>query len=300
MSSPDSPILWQVGPLMVHWYGFLMVCAVLSGVYIARIEAKRRHKNPDHVWNITMWCLILGLIGARLYHIFSSPAGASRGFTYYFIEHPFAVLTLFGIPLVFPTALFIWQGGIGIFGALLGGVGGIIIYTRRHHLNLWTWLDIAAPAMLLGQAIGRWGNFFNQELYGLPTRLPWGITITNVNQRLTPYNDLTKYPLDALFHPVFLYESLWNLLGFILLWWLTRKYQARLQAGDLFGLYLIWYSGGRLLLEMLRPDAWAIGGVAVAQIVSLGLIIGGLGLLYQHHWRSKPPPRNKVFKALIL
>ena len=286
MPSPDNPILFQTGPITIRWYGFLIIMAVFAGAYLARIEAKRKGENPEHIKDVLIWCLILGIIGARLYHIFSFPAGASRDFNYYFIEQPFAILRLFNIPILFPTALFIWEGGTGIFGALLGGVWGLVIYTRRHQLNTWRWLDIVTPGLLLAQAIGRWGNFFNQELYGLPTTLPWGITITNVNQRLFPYNDLTTYPLDTKFHPVFLYESLWTLLGFLFFLWLGRKYEAKFQAGTLFITYLIWYPLGRFLIEALRPDAWLILDIPVAQIVSLALIGIAVGLLYQRFQKA--------------
>ncbi|MDX1524028.1 MAG: prolipoprotein diacylglyceryl transferase, partial [Anaerolineae bacterium] len=256
---------------------------VLAAAYVSTWEAKRRKENLDHIWNILVWCLIFGIIGARLYHVLSSPPGASRGFNYYFIEQPFIRLTVFGIAIPFPTALLIWEGGIGIFGALMGGVVAMVIYTHRHRLNLWRWLDIVVPGLLLAQAIGRWGNYFNQELYGPPTRLPWGILITNVNQRIPPYDDLTAYPLDTTFHPVFLYESLWNLLGFIVLVWVSRRFASKLRDGDIFSLYLIWYPVGRLLIETLRPDAWTISGIPTAQIVSIVLILIGVGLIYYRH-----------------
>jgi phosphatidylglycerol:prolipoprotein diacylglycerol transferase len=141
--------------------------------------------------------------------------------------------------------------------------------------------------MLLAQAIGRWGNFFNQELYGPPTTLPWGITITNVNQRIPPFNDLTLYPLDTTFHPVFLYESLWNLAGFVLLMWTGRKYANKLLDGDILSFYLIWYSAGRIVIEALRPDAWIISNIPAAQIMSVILILIGLGLIYYRRQRPE-------------
>ncbi|MBI1877079.1 MAG: prolipoprotein diacylglyceryl transferase [Chloroflexi bacterium] len=279
MPSPTDPILFQFGPFIIRWYGLLIVGGALAAAYITSIEARRKNENPEHAWNLLMWCLILGIVGARLYHVLSTPAGASRGFNYYFIEHPFSTVTLFGVAIPFPSALMIWEGGIGIYGALLGGILGVFIYTRRNNLNFWRWLDNIAPGMLLAQAIGRWGNFFNQELYGPPTDLPWGITITNVNQRIPPYNDLTAYPLTTKFHPDFLYESLWNVIGFILLMWLGRKYADKLLDGDMLSLYLIWYPVGRILVEMLRPDAWTLGGIPTAQIVSIVLILIGIGLM---------------------
>lgn len=287
MSSPTDPIILQIGPISVRWYGLLIVIGALLGTYVATTEARRRDEDPDHVWNLLVWCLIFGIIGARLYHVFSSPAGSNRGFDYYFVEHPFTTLTIFGATVPFPTALLIWQGGIGIFGALAGGILAVVVYTRKHQLNIWRWFDILAPGMLLAQAIGRWGNFFNQELYGPPTTLPWGITITNVNQRISPYNDLTRYPLSTTFHPVFLYESLWNLTGFLLLLWIGRKYPDRLLGGDIFSLYLIWYPVGRILIESLRPDAWTLSGVPTAQIISVALILLGVGLMFYRHRHPK-------------
>jgi phosphatidylglycerol:prolipoprotein diacylglycerol transferase len=279
MPSPSDPILFQLGPFVIRWYGLLIVLGALAATYVGAIEARRKHEDPDHAWNLLIWCLIFGIIGARIYHVLSSPAGASRGFNYYFIENPFTTLTIFGVSVPFPTALMIWEGGIGIYGALIGGIIGIIIYCHRENLNTWRWIDNFAPGMLLAQAIGRWGNYFNQELYGPPTDLPWGITITNVNQRIPPYNDLTTYPLDTTFHPVFLYESIWNLIGFGLLIWISRKYANKLLDGDMTSLYFIWYPIGRILVESLRPDAWTLSGIPTAQIVSVILILIGIGLM---------------------
>ena len=286
MPSPTNPILFEFGPFAIRWYGLLIVMGALAAAYVGTIEARRKREDPDHVWNLLIWVLIFGIIGARIYHVLSSPSGASRGFNYYFIENPFTDVTLFGAVIPFPSALMIWEGGIGIFGGLIGGILAVIIYTKRHSLNVWRWLDILAPGMLLAQAIGRWGNYFNQELYGPPTELPWGIFITNVNQRIPPYNDLTVYPLTTTFHPVFLYESLWNLLGFVLLMWIGRKYASKLLDGDLLSLYLIWYPVGRILVESLRPDAWTLSGIPTAQIVSVGLIIIGAGTMW---YRRKRP-----------
>jgi len=287
MPSPSDPILFQIGPFIVRWYGLLIVTGALAAAYVAGIEAKRKRENPDHVWNLLIWCLILGIIGARIYHVLSSPSGASRGFNYYFIDQPFTTLTLFGAAIPFPTALRIWEGGIGIFGALLGGILAIYIYTQRNNLNVWRWLDNAAPGMLLAQAIGRWGNYFNQELYGPPTDLPWGITITNVQQRIPPFNDLSQYPLDTTFHPAFFYEFVWNLIGFVLLMWIARKYAGKLLDGDVLSLYLVWYPVGRILIEALRPDAWTLSGIPTAQLVSIILILAGLGLMYYRRQRPE-------------
>ncbi|MEW5961153.1 MAG: prolipoprotein diacylglyceryl transferase, partial [Chloroflexota bacterium] len=253
----------------------------MAAAYIATLEAKRKREDPEHVWNLLMWGLIGGILGARLYHVLSlSPTGANPGFNYYFIEQPFTTLTLFGVEIPFPTALLIWRGGIGIFGGIIGGLLTTIIYTRKNQLYFWRWLDIMAPGMLLAQAMGRWGNYFNQELYGPPTGLPWGILITNPNQRIPPYDNLTQYPLNTTFHPVFLYESLWNLVGFLLLFWIARRFADKLLDGDLASLYFIWYPVGRIFTESIRLDVWSVGGIPTAQIFSALLILAGLGLIY--------------------
>lgn len=283
MPSPTDPILFAFGPFTVRWYGLLIVIGALLAAYIGTIEARRKKEDPDHMWNLLIWALIFGIIGARIYHVLSSPAGASRGFHYYFVEQPFTNILIFGAVVPFPSALMIWEGGIGIFGGLLGGVLAVIIYCKRNKLNWWRWMDIMAPGVLLAQAVGRWGNYFNQELYGPPTDLPWGILITNVNQRIPPYNDLTVYPLTTTFHPVFLYESLWNLAGFVLLMWLGRKYAGKMLDGDMVSLYLIWYPTGRLLVESLRPDAWTMSGIPTAQIISVLLILLGIGSMWYRH-----------------
>ena len=297
MSSPNDPYVFQFGPLAVRWYGLLVVAGVLVAVYVAKLEAGRQGENTDRVWDLAVWSVIFGLIGARLYHVLSMPVGASRDFHYYFVEQPFHILKIFGIAIPFPTALLIWEGGVGILGAIVGSVGAVFVYSRRHGLNTWRWLDIIAPGALLAQAIGRWGNFFNQELYGTPTDLPWGITITNVNQRIPPYDNLTLYTLDTMFHPVFLYESLWNIIGFVLLMWVGRRYASKLMKGDIFALYLIWYPLGRLFVEWLRPDAWTIFGMPVAQVVSAILISMAVILLTYQRKMKQLPHTEKQFRV---
>jgi phosphatidylglycerol:prolipoprotein diacylglycerol transferase len=230
----------------------------LVGGYVSAFEAKRRGEKEDHVWNMLIVVVLLGIVGARLYHVFSSPAGGNLGWAYY-RQHPAAIF-------------YIWDGGLGIYGAIAGGLIGILLYTHRARLSLLRYLDIGAPALLLGQAIGRWGNFANQELYGPPTTLPWGIPIDQYH-RIPPFNNLAQYPLTTRFHPDFLYESLWNLVGFGLMLILGRKFSNRLKDGDLFLIYLIWYPLGRIWVESLRPDAWTIGSIPTAQIVSAALIV---------------------------
>jgi len=281
---PISPTL-NIGPLTIHLYGIIIVIgAVVAGV-LTSVEARRKGDNPEHVWNIVTWCLIAGILGARLYHVLSSPQGNAIGFRYYFITNPFETIQIFGASIPFPTALMIWNGGLGIFGGIAGGVLALAVYTRRNHLSLARWLDNAAAGVILAQAIGRWGNYVNQELYGPPTTLPWGIPI-DAEHRLSAYADLSRFPVEtARFHPVFLYESLWNLAGCLALLFVARRFSARLKNGDVFCLYLVIYGVGRLLIESLRPDAWLVGSIPTAQIMSLIVIVLGVALIALRHRR---------------
>lgn len=268
---PGPLVAFRVGPLTVYWYGITIVTAVLVAGWVAAFEAKRRGENEDHVWNALIVVVLLGIVGARLYHVFSSPAGGGLGWDYY-REHPAAIFQ-------------IWNGGLAIYGAVAGGVLGIVLYVYRAKLSLVRYLDIGTPALLIGQAIGRWGNFVNQELFGPPTTLPWGIKIDEFH-RIPPFNDLNLYPLTTRFHPVFLYESLWNLIGFVLALIAGRKWANKLKDGDLFFAYLIWYPVGRLWVESLRPDAWKIGNIPAAQIFSAVLILVAVVALVLRHRRT--------------
>ncbi len=280
---PISPF-FNIGPLSIHFYGIIIVAGALVGGYVATIEARRRAEEPEHVWNALTWCLIAGILGARLYHVLSSPQGDVVGFQFYFVTNPFETIRIFGASIPFPTALMIWNGGLGIFGGLAGGVLALAIYAWRNNLSILRWLDIAAPGLILAQAIGRWGNYINQELYGPPTTLPWGIPI-DAEYRLPQFADLTRYPVvTTRFHPVFLYESLWNLATFIALIVIGRRFKDRLVDGDIVSLYLILYGLGRLLIEALRPDAWLIGRIPTAQIVSAVMIVVGAALMV---WRRQ-------------
>jgi phosphatidylglycerol:prolipoprotein diacylglycerol transferase len=214
------------------------------------------------------------MIGARLYHVFSNPEGGMVGWDYY-REHPVEIL-------------YVWQGGLGIYGAIVGGLLGVLLYAWRAGLRPLRWLDYGAPGLALGQAVGRWGNFVNQELYGPPTDLPWGLTIDPAH-RIVPYNDLEKYPPDTLFHPTFLYESLWCLLLFGGLAVVAQRFKPRLKDGDIFFGYLIGYPLGRFFLEYLRPDAWMIGPIAAAQLFALiGVVGAGATLIVRHTVAGTP------------
>ncbi|HUV90425.1 MAG TPA: prolipoprotein diacylglyceryl transferase, partial [Anaerolineae bacterium] len=188
----------------------------------------------------------------------------------YYLQHPVEIFM-------------IRQGGLGIFGAIAGGVLAVYIYARWQKLDFLTWVDIAAPGLALGQAIGRWGNFFNQELYGYPTTVPWGIPI-DLRFRLPQFANL---PETTRFHPTFLYESLWSLVAFVVLMYVARRFGDRLLKGDVFLVYCILYPLGRFLVELQRPDAWMLGPLAAAQAISLLIMVAAVAILvYRHRRRS--------------
>lgn len=292
--TPD-PFALQIGPFALRWYGLLIVAGALAGAWVAAREARRRGQNPDHAWDMLVFTLIVGILGARLYHVLSSPAGTALGWRYYFVEHPFTDVQIGGLTIPFPTALAIWEGGLGIYGAVLGGALAIWLYVRRHQLNFLQWLDIGAYGLITGQAIGRWGNFFNQELYGRPTTLPWGIPIDTAH-RLPQFVDL---PPDTRFHPTFLYESLWNFLALGIMLWVSRRFADRLRNGDIALLYLILYPLGRFLVEFQRPDAWTILGLPTAQWIAVVLIAGAAFLLWRRHREPVPPDERSYPDGVV-
>jgi phosphatidylglycerol:prolipoprotein diacylglycerol transferase len=256
MQPPFDPILFSLGPISVHWYGILIVTGILLGSQVAGYLAKQYGRDPEAIWDMLMIVVILAIVGARVYHVFSQPESGLLGWQYY-KENPIEVF-------------FIWNGGLGIYGALIGGAVGVAIYAHFHQLRLLRWLDFIAPGAAIGQSIGRWGNYMNRELYGPPTTLPWGLEIPPLN-RIAPYNDLTRYPPDTLFHPTFLYESLATLGLCLALIWIATRFRAQLREGDLLGGYLMGYAIIRFFIEYLRPDAWMMGTLAAAQVFAIAL-----------------------------
>lgn len=245
-----------------------------------RLEAPWRIWNPDHVWNGLIWVLILGVIGARLYHVLTpSPSMAAFGINspLDYFRNPYQLINL-------------RNGGLGIYGGILGGLIGLFIYARRARIPMLGWADLAVVGLALGQVFGRWGNFFNQELYGRPTNLPWAVYIDPV-YRLPDYSEYAR------FHPAFLYESLWSLLTFVVLYTLTRRYGKRLLTGDMMALYFIFYAVGRILLEQVRLDSRMVNlgfvqlDMAIATFVSLLIAIGMAAWLAVRHYRRQKATR---------
>lgn len=251
-----------IGPIHVRFYGIILMLGAVAGAWLATREAKRRGYEPEIVWDLLTYLLIGGIIGARIWHILTPPPSSGITASWYF-THPL-------------DALAIWKGGLGIPGAVIGGLVALFFYARRHKLDFAEWTDIVAPSLALGQAIGRWGNFFNQELYGAPTSLPWKIYI-DPQHRLTGFTDVEYY------HPLFLYESLWNLGNMFLLLWIARRFGDRLKKGDLFLIYLIVYPIGRFLLDFLRLDASRVAGININQtVMAVVAVLATAALLWRH------------------
>ncbi|MFN8529292.1 MAG: prolipoprotein diacylglyceryl transferase [Anaerolineae bacterium] len=255
--------------LQIRYYGIIIVVGMLVAAYIAARLAKRDGKDPDHIWGALTWAIIPAIILARLFYVFAPPqsavdAGMTTG---WYFEHFFDLTN---------GAIAIWSGGLNIFGAVLGGFAGAAIYLRRNKLSFPYWLDIAGVALPLGQAIGRWANFVNQELYGTPTTLPWGITIDRAH-RVGQYASLVDFPAETKFHPLFLYESLWSLLAFIVLLNLWQRARGKtLRQGDIFLLYVMQYTVIRFLLEFIRVEVSTPLGFNLWQGVSAAIFVVAL------------------------
>jgi phosphatidylglycerol:prolipoprotein diacylglycerol transferase len=275
-----------IGAFQIRFYSVMILSGLAAGVVLARWEAQRLGENAEHVLNIAILGAALGLAGARMYHVVDL-------WDSYYRANPGQIVA-------------IWNGGIGIFGAIGGATVALVIYVRWKRMSLLRWLDIGAPAFLLGQAIGRWGNFFNQELFGPPSNLPWAIPIR-------PENRPSMY-LDAeTFHPLFLYESLLSLAGVVVMVYLFWRFGPRLttvgesgvakvlgwastwrlRPGDLLLLYFIWYPAERFGLEFLRNSPWTQEGVPMAQWISGALLLIAVSALIWRHVRPwQPTPRD--------
>ncbi len=255
----------HLGPLYFRFYGIILMLGALAAVMLIRWMMRRDGRDPDLAWDAFMWALIFGIIGARLYHVLTPTEDLiARGITTaYYLTHPI-------------EALSIWNGGLGMPGAIAGGVLGLYIFTRRRRISFGMMLDYAAPGLALAQAIGRWGNYVNQELYGPPTDLPWGIFIP-LNSRIVGFE------LYERFHPLFLYESIWNLGLALFLLWVWRRFREKLLPGDLFLLYLVGYPLGRFLLEFIRIDIVRSYGLNFNQsLMLLTAVVSAVAIFVRH------------------
>ncbi len=253
--SPSSGSL-DLGPLTLRGYGLMIALGVLAAVWLTAKRFTDRSLSADHAAGIAMWGVPAGIIGARFYHVITDWGRFSGNWG---------------------EAFKIWKGGLGILGGVIVGYLAAMIYCKRANLDLRTAMDVVAPAIPLAQMIGRWGNWFNQELYGRPSELPWALEID-------PENRPVQYLEQATFHPTFLYESLWNLMVVLALIKIDRV--KKLTSGMLFIVYLALYSIGRIWVEALRIDeATKIAGLRVNIWVFALLLLLSLGLLFKVEWK---------------
>lgn len=260
-----GPIIFEIGAFSVRWYGFLIASAVLIGVTLSQYLAKRRNVNPDLIGDVAIWIIISAIVGARIYYVLFQWQD--------YAGHPGDMIA-------------IWKGGIAIHGAIIGGTLATTLFARLNKISVWQLTDVFVPSLALGQAIGRWGNFFNSEAFGRPTDLPWKLFIP-------PSRRPPEYLQYEYFHPTFLYESIWNLLvfgGLIYLFFWGLRHREQFKLGTLTLIYLIAYSLGRFWIEGLRTDSLMLGPLRIAQVVSLvGIFAGISGLIWLYQRRRSLP-----------
>ena len=267
LPSPPSPIMFKFGPLELHYYGLFIALGIAAGTWLAGRELDRKGYDGALALDSLFFLLIPAFIGARIYHVITDYE-LYRG-------HPF------------PGVFEIWNGGLGIYGGVIGGFLGVLLFSWVRGISPLVFADAAAPGLVLGQAIGRWGNYFNQELFGLPSKLPWAIRIAPEN-RPTGYADVTS------FQPTFLYESIWDVIVALVLLWAARRFASRLRVGDIALLYVSLYSFGRFFVESLRIDTtgFMVGPVRANLFVESILFLAATLFLLLRHARNKSKRRR--------
>ena len=271
---PSPPTSWAsfaVGPLTVRIYALCILAGIVAAILITERRLQRRGVAAGAVLDIALLIVPLGIIGARIYHVLTHTS-----------DYFFPGANLWNV-------VAIWDGGNALYGSMIGGTIGIAIGCRRLGLRFWAFADALAPGMLVAQAIGRLGNYFNHELFGLPTTLPWGLEIPATDPRFP-----AGLPAGTLFHPLFLYEMLWNLIGVALLLLIERR--MRLQWGRGIALYLIWYGLGRSWLEAIRidPTSDAFLGIPANQWTSFIAIAIGIAI-FTIQTRRHPSPEPSPY-----
>ncbi len=262
-----NPIAIQLGPLPVYWYGIGYALGLAAAYLVMIWLARRAGEDADILGNGMIIVAVAALIGGRAYHVIDQWALYKDDLTRIFLP-PYS--------------------GLGVYGGIVTGTIAAFLYARYQKVPFLRWADIVAPGLFVMQAIARWGNFFNQELYGPPTTLPWGIPIDCAHRIVAyacPPGSAPSDTLGQFFHPLFLYESLSGVIGAAVLIWLGFHVRKRLRPGDLLLLFFVWYGIVRFGLETFRADNWTFFGVPVAQIVSVLFIIGALAVL---GWRHRP------------
>lgn len=258
---------FSIGPILIRYYSLCFLAGVLAGAWPFGRNGKRRGIAPDTAWDSLFWILIGGILGARLWHVLL-PSKSSGITLQYYLQNPSQILA-------------VWNGGLGIPGGVIGGLFGGWLYCKKNGFKLARFADSIAPGLALGQAIGRLGNYFNQELYGAPTDLPWALTID-------PDNRVRGFENQATYHPLFLYEMIYNLINMALLLWIDRKFEKKLKDGDIFLCYLVIYPVGRFLLEFLRLDTAMVGGLNMNQLImAVTALAAASALVIRHSLKRK-------------
>jgi len=249
--------------ITLRWYGVLVMLGSLAGAWVAAKEMERKGEDPNYLWDAIVILLPVGILGARLWYV----ANATLGGNPYYMQNPGQILN---IP----------QGGLHFYGGMVFGALALYWYAKKHQLDLWLLLDALAPAALVGQAVARPANFINQELYGQPTTLPWGIPI-DANHRLPQYCDMNLFPDSTRFHPSFAYEMIWNFLAAGLIFWWLRRHPEHDKPGTAFSAWLIMAGIGRFLLEAFRPDQPRIPGTetSITRVVAAFMALVGFIML---------------------
>lgn len=242
-----NPILFDFGFLQIRWYSILILVGIVIGFLLIYNEGKRFNITKDFLFNLCFWAIIAGFIGARIYYVIFNWE--------YYSASPIDILK-------------IWEGGLAIHGGIIGGFIGILAYTKKYSVNTIKFADMIFPSLLLGQAIGRWGNFFNGEAHGAAT------TLEKLKSLYIPNFIINGMYIGGIYYePTFFYESLWNVIGVIVL--LIARRNKYLKIGQLTCIYLMWYSFGRFFIEAMRTDSLMIGSFKAAQIISVILFIIG-------------------------
>ncbi len=263
-----NPILYTIHlgsiQIPIRWYGLLIVTGAVAASFYAAWYIKRRGYNPDIVWDSLIWLLVSGILGARIWYVVNDMLGGSTRY----LQNPAEI----------PQ---IWLGGLNILGGVV--VAALVgwWYTKKYHIDFWLLADAAGPALLLGQAIGRWGNFINQELYGPPTTLPWGIPI-DAAHRIAPWTDLTAFPeATTRFHPTFAYQMIWNLFWWGVMVYLIIRLGKKLKPGYLAGMWLVVAGVGRTWVEFFRPDQprFLNTPVHTSMLIAIGFALVGVFIL---------------------
>lgn len=258
-----DPVAFRLGPIQVAWYGIIIGVAMLLAVYLTVKEAKRLGIDEDLIIDLAFYVIPFGIIGARLYYVLFELE--------HYLQNPMSIF-------------YIWEGGLAIYGGIIGGILVILWYCKKHNFDIWLLFDIIAPHLLLAQSIGRWGNFINQEAHGGEVSRAF-----LENLFLPEFIIEEMYINGSYYHPTFLYESLVTLIGFFVLMVLRHRSKFLLR-GEVSALYMIWYGTGRFFIEGLRTDSLYIGPLRVSQVLSAIIVLVGIGIIMYRRLYIYPRP----------